>query len=48
MTSTHELNTINHHRKTPALLDGVVTLVGLLVATGGYFNSEIMMWWVGA
>jgi len=32
----------------PALRDGLIIMAGLLVATGGFFNSEIAMWWLVA
>ncbi|MEJ2407166.1 MAG: hypothetical protein P8171_23360 [Candidatus Thiodiazotropha sp.] len=35
-------------RRTPALLDGLITLSGLVIATGSFFNAEITMWWLGA
>lgn len=35
-------------RKTAALVDGVIMLAGLTVAVGSIFNSEIVMWWLGA
>lgn len=34
-------------RKTAALLDGLITMAGLGVAVGGFFRSEIAMWWLG-
>jgi hypothetical protein len=45
--STEQTHTANV-RMTSALLDGLVTLSGLAIATAGYFYEEIMMWWVGA
>jgi len=34
-------------RMTTALRDGIITLSGLAVATGGFFYEEIAMWWLG-
>jgi len=34
-------------RMTTALRDGLITLSGLAVATGGFFYEEIAMWWLG-
>lgn len=34
-------------RMTSALRDGLITLSGLAVATGGFFYEEIAMWWSG-
>lgn len=48
MTDSREIPHTRTPRMTSALLDGLVTFSGLLVATGSFFNAEIMMWWAGA
>jgi hypothetical protein len=54
-----EVRTMNHNtsyqhsatlplRMTTSLRDGLITICGLAVATGGFFYAEIAMWWLGA
>jgi len=41
-------NTQSQLRKTAALVDGLITLAGFTIAFGGFFHSEVAMWWLGA
>ena len=48
MTHFHDDKTMKPPHMNNSLLDGMVTMAGLAIATGGFFYTEIMMWWAGA
>jgi hypothetical protein len=35
-------------KMTTSLRDGLITLIGLIIALGSLLNQEITMWWIGA
>lgn len=40
-------STPRNHPVAPSLRDGLITLGGLTIATGSFFNREITLWWLG-
>lgn len=48
MDHTIEHSNENSRRMSNALLDGLVALTGLTIATGSFFHNEIVLWWLGA